>query len=92
MIGVELAHQLRDRLAVERRAHLAVAHVAAGGEGQLGVLHVELRIGKRAERTRVVVVQVGQDHVLDRQVVDPGVAQALDHRAGDGSSARHHRH
>ena len=91
VVGVELAHQLRDRLAVERRAHLAVADLAAGGEGHLGVLDVELRVGERAERAGVVVVQVGQDHVLDREVVDPRVAQALDHRAGDRPPARHRR-
>nr|QMS48108.1 hypothetical protein WG33_0307 [uncultured bacterium] len=88
VIGIETAHELRDRFAVERRAHLAIANLAPGGEGHLGVLHVETGVGKGAESAGVVVVKMGEDHVLDREVVDPGVAQTFDHRPGDGSPAR----
>ena len=67
MVGVELADELRDGLAVERRAHLAVADLAAGGERHLGVLDVEPGVRESAQRAGMIVVQVGQDHVLDHR-------------------------
>ena len=45
-VGVELAHQLRDRLAVERRARGVVAHYPAGGACHLGILQMEMGIGE----------------------------------------------
>ena len=62
--------------------------MAAGGEGELRVLDVELRVGKQRERACVIVMEVGQDHVFDRQVIDPGIAQPFDDRPRDDPPAR----
>jgi hypothetical protein len=88
MIGIELAHELGDWLSVERRAHLAVADMTAGGEGQFRTLHVEPGVGEHSQGAGMVVMQMGEDHVLDREVVDPRIAQAFDHRPGDDPPAR----
>ncbi len=74
--AVELAHHAGHVLDVERHAQAPVAHVAAGSVGHLPVLQVEGRTGKDLEVADVVVVQMGDDHVLDLAGVDPECCQA----------------
>jgi hypothetical protein len=65
VIGIKAADQLGHRLAIKRGTRHIVAHVAAGGEGHFRVLHVEAGIGKRADRSGMIVMQVSEDHVFD---------------------------
>ena len=53
-----------------------MAHVAAGGIGHLAVLEVEGRARKDLEVADVVVVQMGDDHVLDLAGIDPDRREA----------------
>ena len=58
------------------------AHRPAGAEGHFGILDMEARVGKQAEAAGMIVMQVGEDHVLDRDRIDTGVAQPLDRPGG----------
>ena len=49
----------------ERVAQEVVAHARPGGVGHLGLLQMEAGLGERAERAGMVVVQVGDDNLLD---------------------------
>ena len=57
-----------------------MAHVAAGRVMQFGLLQMELGIRETMKIADMVVVHMGQDHVLDRARVDAEQAERL-HRA-----------
>ena len=58
-------HEFRDMLRRVGAAFAVVEHPAPGGELHLGFLDMEPRARKVPERPGVVVVQMGDDHVLD---------------------------
>ena len=63
--GVDVPHHLADVLDGERVAQEVVAHARPRGVRHLGFLQMEAGLGERAERAGVVVVQVGDDQLLD---------------------------
>lgn len=75
--GIDLAHEPDHVLDVVGVAQRPMAHAAPGGVGRLGVLHMEGGGGEVAQRARVVVVQVGEDHVAHLCRVDADEGQAL---------------
>jgi hypothetical protein len=60
---------------VEGRPQAGMAHRPAGRIAHLLVLQMEGGGGKGVQRSRVVVVKVGQHHVLHGRSVDPGLRQ-----------------
>jgi len=58
------AHQLHHVIRFVAMAHQPVAHATAGGEIHLLVLQVIARIGEQRNVARMVVVHMGDDHVL----------------------------
>jgi hypothetical protein len=74
-LAVERAHHADDVLALVGVAEGVLAHVAAGGELHLLVLQVEARLGEAVPVADVIVVQVGDDDVLDLPGVDVEVLQ-----------------
>jgi MFS family permease len=58
-----------------------VGHPPPGGIGHLGVLEVEPGPGELGEAADVVVVEVGQDDVVDGGGIDPDRGQPLGHRS-----------
>ena len=73
----EMAHHLDHILDGEGVAHRRMAHAPAGGKRHLAVLDVEARPREGVERPGMVVMQMGDDDVLDPRGID---AQRLDPR------------
>ena len=62
-------------------------HVAAGRVVDLRLLQMELRLRETIESADVVVVQVGQDHVLHGVAVDADELQRIDRIAQERALA-----
>jgi len=56
----------------------AVTHAAPGGVAHLAILQMKPRIGKAVEIAGVIVMQMGDDHVLDVVGVDAKACQRID--------------
>jgi hypothetical protein len=69
-------HHAADVVGLVGAGEAVVAHVAAGRERHLVVLHVEGRLRERVEGADVIVVEMGDDDVLDpgRIHVEPASA------------------
>ena len=67
---------------------MRVAHVAAGRVVQLDLLQVELRRRKAVIGADVVVMHMGEDHVLDRVGIDADQRQRLGRAAQMAAPAR----
>ena len=76
--AIDVAHHQRDVLDRERMAQHAVAHAAAGRIAHLLVLQMEARIGEAVEIAGVVVMQMGDDDVLDALGGDAEASQHVD--------------
>jgi hypothetical protein len=77
-LGVVEPHHADDVLHLEGMREARIAHVAPGRVVHLRLLQVELRRRKAVEIADMVVVQVGQDHVLHAVAVDADQLQRLD--------------
>lgn len=86
-LGIDVADHLEDVFEIERRAQLAMAHGAAGGEGHFTVLQMETRGGKAIEIAGMIVVEVGDDHVGDAIGLDADEAQGIDWMANPFTAA-----
>ena len=75
-LAVDRAHHADDVLDLEGVAEGVLADVPAGGELHLLVLQMEARLGEVVPVADVVVVQVGDDDVLDLLGVDAEIARA----------------
>ena len=64
-LAIDVAHHLRDMLDREGMTQESVAHAAPGRIGHLAILQVEARVGETVEIAGVVVMQMGDDDVLD---------------------------
>jgi hypothetical protein len=64
-----------------------ILHVAAGGIGQFALLQMKACLRETVEIADMVVVQVGEDDLLDRIHVDAEQAQRLDRIAQEGALA-----
>src|ERR1700676_751788 len=74
---VDLADEADDILDGIGLAERAVRHVAPGGVGHLLVLDMEIRLGKEVEIADMVVMEMGEDDVLDGSGIDVEEAQPL---------------
>ncbi len=74
---IDLADETDDVLDGIGLAERAVRHVAPGGVGHLLVLDMEVRLGEEVEIADMVVVEMGQDDVLDDDGVDVEEAQPV---------------
>ena len=86
-LAVDRAHHADDVVDLEGVAERAVAHVPAGGELHLLVLQMEARLGEFVPVADMVVVQVGDDDVLDLLGVDAEIAQQVGRVALDLAAA-----
>ena len=66
----------------------AVAHAAPGRVAHLAVLQMEPRVGEAIEIAGVVVVQMGDDDVLDRVGLDAETRQRIDRIERELAGAR----
>jgi hypothetical protein len=64
-IGIQTSDQGNHILHVVRVAEQAVTHMAATGIVHLPVLDVKPRIGQQINIARMVVMQMGQHHILN---------------------------
>ena len=69
-LGEDVAHHADHVVDLERRLDLGVEHVAPGGEGHFTILQVKIRFRELVKIADVVVMKVGDDHVLDGFGVD----------------------
>ena len=73
-----MAHHQRDVLDRKRMPQHAVAHAAAGGVAHLAFLQMKPRIGKAVEIAGMIVMQMGDDDVLDAVGLDAETLQRID--------------
>ena len=73
----DVSHHADHVIDIERADDSGIEHVPPGGEGHFLVLEVEDRLGKLIEIADVVVMEVGDDHVLDGGRVDTDGGQAF---------------
>ena len=86
--AVHMPHRPQDVVDVERRAEHVVTHRASGAKRHFAVLQVERGVREEVQAPGVVVVHVGDDHVLHLGRVDAGVRQRpLDRRQDDAAGA-----
>ena len=78
---------------LERAAHIAMAHAAAGAERHLAVLQVESGVREQVVVAGVVVMHVADHDVLDRVGIDADREEALARRPQEVAAAllRHRR-
>ena len=72
-----LPHHRHHVVGLERDALMCVAHASSGAVRHLAVLQVIAGAGEQVVVAAVVVVQVGDDDVLDRVRIDAERRQAL---------------
>ena len=70
-------HDADDILDLERASEERVAHVAAGRVMQFDFLQMKLRFREAVECPDMVVMHVGQDHIVDGVAVEPDQGQRL---------------
>ena len=63
-------HDAADVLDLEGMRQPRIAHVAPGGVGQLALLEMKARVRKAVEIADMVVMQMGEDDILDRVGID----------------------
>ena len=66
-----------DVLDLEGMRQPRISHVAPGGIGQLALLKMEARVRKPVEIAGMVVMQMGEDDILDRIHIDVERAERL---------------
>ena len=64
-LAIDMAHHQRDMLDRKRMPQRAEAHAAPGGIAHLAFLQMKPRVGKAIEIAGMVVMQMGDDDVLD---------------------------
>ena len=84
---IDLAHHLAHVLYMVGHAQRRVAHALAGRHMHLAFLQVQAGVLEVAEGAGVVVVQVGDDHVLDLGRVDAEQVQPLARQPVDLAAA-----
>ena len=80
-LGIIQPHDAAHVLDLERMGQARIAHVAPGGVGQLALLEMKPRFRKAVEIADMVVMQMGEDDVLDRIRIDAERGQRLDRTA-----------
>ena len=90
--GVHAAHHPDHILHLIGAAKALVRHVPAGGVAHLQILEVQRRVREKVEVADVVVVQMGDHHILHQLGIAPKRAEPL-RRAPDviTTSLRRHR-
>jgi hypothetical protein len=77
-LAIDMAHHLRDMLDREGVTQQAVAHAASGRIGHLPVLQVKPRIREAVEIAGMVVMQMGDDDILDVFRLNAKACQRID--------------
>ena len=87
-LAKDMADHRRHVLDRKRMPQHAVTHAAPGRVAHLAVLQMEPGIGKAIEIAGVVVVQMGDDHVLDAVRLDAEVFERIDRVERELAGAR----
>ena len=87
-LAVDVTHHQRHVIRRERMPQCAVAHAAPGGVAHLAVLQMKPRVGEAVEIAGVVVMQMGDDHVLDVVSLDPEGIKRIDRIERELAAAR----
>ena len=87
-LAIDMADHGGDVLDRERMPQHAVAHAAPGRVAHLAVLQVKARVGEAIEIAGVVVVQMGDDDVLDAGGGNAEIFQRVDRIEGELAGAR----
>ena len=77
-LAEDVAHHQRHMLHRKRMPQRAKAHAAPGGVAHLAILQMKPRVRKQIEIAGMVVMQMGDDDVLDRLGRDAEARQRLD--------------
>jgi hypothetical protein len=77
-LAIDMTNHQRDVLDGERVPQQAGAHAAARGIGHLAILQMKPRLGKTVEIAGMVVVQMGDDDILDVGGLDTEAFQRID--------------
>src|SRR5689334_14925022 len=77
-LAIDMAHHLRDMLDRERMTQQAVAHAAPGRIRHFPVLQMKSRIRETVEIACVVVMQMGDDDILDISSLDAKARERID--------------
>src|SRR5262249_60048362 len=83
---IHIAHHLAYVLGGERMLEMAVAHARARCICHFRRLQMETGFGEGAERARMVIMQVGDDHILDARGSNSHLRQRCSGGAGDRST------
>ena len=62
---IQTFHRFADMIARKRHPQRVVAHAGTGGIGHFGGLHMQRGVGKQVQPTRVIIVQMRNDHGVD---------------------------
>jgi hypothetical protein len=75
--GIDLPHDGQDIIELEGNAQQAMAHAPPGGIGHLGVLQVKARGREQVVVAGVIVMEMGEDDLLDRVGLDADRLQTV---------------